>query len=153
MKPHEVYETVVRFAEILKLRAGRTNDQIIIDPGLAPIGADTYGLINMGLDAMRLIRKDPDLAGIHISVGLTNFSFGVPKELRTPLENAYITLAMEAGLDFILGNPEKKLGPVDASNEVFVKVKEALAKGRPVNGETQEDAGFRQAETIMELFA
>jgi 5-methyltetrahydrofolate--homocysteine methyltransferase len=47
--------------------------------GLAPVGADTYGLVNMGLDAMRLIRANAELAGVHLSVGLTNFSFGMPR--------------------------------------------------------------------------
>ena len=32
-------------------------------------------------------------------------------------------------------------------------VTKSLDAGRPVNGESQEDAGFRQAEVIMELFS
>ena len=145
-------ETTKRFVEILHDKADRSNDEIIIDPGLAPISADTYGLVNMSLDAMRLIRSDPDLAGVHISVGLTNFSFGVPKEIREGLENAYITLALEAGLDFVLGNPEKHLRPLDEDSKYVTVVREALAAGRPQEGETQEEAGFRQSAKIMDLF-
>jgi 5-methyltetrahydrofolate corrinoid/iron sulfur protein methyltransferase len=148
----EVYETTKRFVEILRTKADRTNDDIIIDPGLAPISADTYGLVNMSLDAMKLIRSDPDLTGIHISVGLTNFSFGVPKEIREGLENAYITLALEAGIDFILGNPEKDLRRLDAESKCLAVVREALDAGRPQDGETQEEAGFRQSAKIMDLF-
>jgi len=148
----EVYDTTKRFVEILRERAGRTNDDIIVDPGLAPIAADTYGLVNMSLDAMRLIRADPDLAGVHISVGLTNFSFGVPKSIREGLENAYITLGLEAGLDFVLGNPEKHLHPLADESKYVTVVREALAAGRPQDGETQEDAGFRQSAKIMDLF-
>ncbi len=152
LSAREVYDTTRQFADILRTRAGRTNDDIIVDPGLAPVSADTYGLVNMSLDAMRLIRNDPDLQGIHISVGLTNFSFGVPKQLREGLENAYITLALEAGLDFILGNPEKELRPLDADSRYLAVVREALATGRPQDGETQEEAGFRQSAKIMDLF-
>lgn len=148
----EVYETTKRFVDILRERADRTNDDIIVDPGLAPISADTYGLVNMSLDAMRLIRRDPDLKGVHISVGLTNFSFGVPKQIREGLENAYITLALEAGLDFILGSPEKHLHPLNEDSRYVQTVREALAAGRPQNGETQEEAGFRQSAKIMDLF-
>jgi len=148
----EVYETTRRFVELLRARAGRRNDDIIIDPGLAPIAADTYGLVNMSLDAMRLIRRDTDLTGVHISVGLTNFSFGVPKHIREGLENAYISLALEAGLDFVLGNPEKALRPLDDSSPYLGVVREALAAGRPQEGETQEEAGFRQSAKIMDLF-
>ena len=148
----EVYETAKRFTGMLVERAGRSTDQIIIDPGLAPVSADTYGLVNLSLDGMQLISEDPDMKGVHLSVGLTNFSFGTPPKIRTPLENAYITLAMERGLDFVLGNPEKDLKILDAADPALATVKKALAAGRPVNGESQEDAGFRQAECIMELF-
>jgi 5-methyltetrahydrofolate corrinoid/iron sulfur protein methyltransferase len=152
LSAREVYETTKRFVDILRTKADRTNDQIIVDPGLAPISADTYGLVNMSLDAMRLIRSDPDLAGVHISVGLTNFSFGVPKEIREGLENAYITLGMRAGLDFVLGNPEKNLRTLEEDSKFLAVVREALVAGRPQDGETQEEAGFRQSAKIMDLF-
>jgi hypothetical protein len=68
------------------------------------------------------------------------------------LENAYITLALEAGLDFVLGNPEKSLHPLPEDSRYVQVVREALAAGRPQAGETQEDAGFRQSAKIMDLF-
>jgi len=148
----DVYGSAKTFVEMLRDKAGRTNDQIIIDPGLAPVGADTYGLVNMGLDGMRMIRNDPDMEGVHLSVGLTNFSFGTPKEIREDMENAYITLAIDIGLDFVLGNPEKDLHILDPDHKTLSVIKEALKAGRPLEGETQEDAGFRQAEKIMDLF-
>ena len=148
----EVYEASQMLVERLRSKSGRTNDQIFIDTGLAPVGADTYGLVNMGLDAMRLIRADADLEGLHLSVGLTNFSFGVPRGIREGIENAYLTLACEAGLDVVLGNPEKDLKLLSQDDNYVRIISEALESGRPQNGETQEDAGFRQAEKIMELF-
>ena len=62
LNPQDVHATAKHFVELLVTKAGRTNDQIIIDTEFAPVGADTYGLVNIGLDAMRMIRKDPDLA-------------------------------------------------------------------------------------------
>ena len=152
LKPEEIHQTTREFAEMLADKAGRTNEDIIVDPGLAPVSADTYGLVNMSLDAIKLIRQDPDLAGIHISVGLTNFSFGVPKNIREGLENAYISLAVEAGLDFVLGNPEKNLRLLEPDSRYLKVVREALAEGRPQEGESQEEAGFRQSDKIMDLF-
>jgi 5-methyltetrahydrofolate--homocysteine methyltransferase len=152
LKASEIHETTKRFADLLRERAGRRNEDIIVDPGLAPVSADTYGLVNMSLDAMRLIRADPDLRGIHLSVGLTNFSFGVPKDIRENLENAYITLAVEAGLDFVLGNPEKHPHPLPADSRFVRVVRDALELGRPGPGESQEEAGFRQSMKIMDLF-
>jgi 5-methyltetrahydrofolate--homocysteine methyltransferase len=149
---HEIHDTARRFVEILRTRAGRTNDEIIVDPGLAPVAADTYGLVNMSLDAIKLIRADPDLKGIHLSVGLTNVSFGVPREIRDGLESAYLTLAIAAGLDFVLGNPERNLRLLESGSKYLSVVQEALDLGRPQLGETQEEAGFRQAAKIMDLF-
>ncbi|MBV8774154.1 MAG: dihydropteroate synthase, partial [Deltaproteobacteria bacterium] len=51
----DVYGAACELVELLRTKAGRTNDQILIDPGLAPVGADTYGIVNMGLDAMKKI--------------------------------------------------------------------------------------------------
>ena len=89
---------------------------------------------------------------LHISVGLTNFSFGVPKQIREGLENAYITLALEAGLDSVLGSPEKRLHPLEEDSKYLNVVRAALHAGRPRDGETQEEAGFRQSARIMDLF-
>ncbi len=149
----DVYGAAQQLVDLLCTKANRTCDQIIIDPGLAPVGADTYGLVNMGLDAMRKIRANPDLEGIHLSVGLTNFSFGMPKNIREGVECAYLTLAVEAGLDFVLANPEKQLHLLDRDDYFVRMVAEALQCGRPGDGETQEEAGFRQAAKIIELFS
>ncbi|HVZ65532.1 MAG TPA: dihydropteroate synthase [Lacunisphaera sp.] len=141
------------FVELLVTRARRRPDQIIIDPGLAPVGADTYGLVNIGLDAMRLIRDDPDLRGVHLIVGLSNFAWGTPKGIREQLENAYLTLGMEAGLDFALANPEKSPGPLPSDHPMVARLREALQQGRAAEGESQETAGYRQAEAIMAICA
>jgi 5-methyltetrahydrofolate corrinoid/iron sulfur protein methyltransferase len=152
LSANDVYGAAQQLVEMLVEKGGRTCDQIILDPGLAPVGADTYGLVNMSLDAIKLIRGNPELAGIHISVGLTNFSFGTPKDIREGLESAYLTLAVAAGLDFVLGNPEKDLQLLERDNPYVRVVSEALECGRPDDGESQEEAGFRQAMKIMELF-
>jgi cobalamin-dependent methionine synthase I len=151
LDPQDSYRAAKHFVELLVTKAGRRNDQIIIDPGLAPVGADTYGLVNIGLDAMRLISADSDLKGVHIIVGLSNFAWGTPKGAREELEKAYLTLGMEAGLDFALANPEKSPGPLPHDHPMVAKLREALELGRTRPGETDEIAGFRQAEAIMEI--
>jgi cobalamin-dependent methionine synthase I len=152
LDPQDVHGAAKTFVERLATRAGRTNDQILIDPGLAPVGADTYGLVNIGLDAMRLIRRDPDLAGVHITVGLSNFAWGTPKHIRHDLEKAYLAVATEAGLDFAIANPESRPAPLAADHRFVALLREALAEGRPGDGETQEVAGFRQAEAVMRIW-
>jgi len=149
LDPKDSHRAAKHFVELLVTRAGRRNDQIIIDPGLAPVGADTYGLVNIGLDAMRFISTDPDLKGVHLIVGLSNFAWGTPKGVREDLEKAYLTLGMEVGLDFALANPEKTPGPLPSDHPMVERLREALELGRPKAGETHEISGYRQAEAIM----
>ncbi len=136
LNPQDSYRAAKHFVELLATKAGRRNDQIIIDTGLAPVGADTYGLVNIGLDAMRLISADPDFKGVHMIVGLSNFAWGTPKEVREELEKAYLTLGMEAGLDFALANPEKTPAPLPVDHPMVARLREALAQGRPLEGES-----------------
>jgi 5-methyltetrahydrofolate--homocysteine methyltransferase len=149
--PQESYETVRRFVDILAEKANRTVDDIIVDPGLAPVGADTYGLVNIGLDAMRLITADPALRGIHFSVGLSNFAWGTPKAVRHRLERAYLTLGARVGLDMALANVENNAEPLPEDDPLVAQLAAALEAGRAAAGESTEDAGFRQAEKIMEI--
>ena len=151
LRAAEAHAAAKQFVELLVTRAGRRPDQILIDPGLAPVGADTYGLVNLGLDAMRLIRSDPDLAGVHLMVGLSNFAWGTPRGVREQLEHAYLTLGVEAGLDFALTNPEKAPGPLPPDHPMVDRLRAALAQGRAGADETQEAAGYRQAEAIMAI--
>lgn len=151
LSAQDSHDAAKHFVELLVTRAGRRNDQIIIDPGLAPVGADTYGLVNTGLDAMRLIGADPDLRGVHMIVGLSNFAWGTPKGIREELEKAYLTLGMDAGLDFALCNPEKTPGPLPKNHPMVTRLRDALEQGRPKAGETHEISGYRQAEAIMAI--
>jgi 5-methyltetrahydrofolate--homocysteine methyltransferase len=43
LDPGDVHRAAKVFVEMLATRAGRTNDQIIIDPGVAPVGATRTG--------------------------------------------------------------------------------------------------------------
>lgn len=151
MTAQDAHAAAKYFVELLSTKAGRRNDQIIIDPGLAPVGADTYGLVNIGLDAMRMISADPDLQGVHMIVGLSNFAWGTPRGVREQLENAYLTLGQEVGLDFALANPEKAPGRLPADHPMVSRLRAALNEGRTVEGESQETAGYRQAEAIMAI--
>jgi len=147
----DVVDTTHHFTELLNNR-GIENDRIIVDPGLAPISTDTQGLINLGLDTIKAIRSDSQLQGVHISVGLSNFAIGGPKELRVTLERAYLRIAMDLGLDWVLANPEKNTEPLPTDDPLVTGVKQVLSEGRPLNGESLEDAGFRQLDELMELW-
>jgi 5-methyltetrahydrofolate corrinoid/iron sulfur protein methyltransferase len=148
----DIVNTTTHFVCLLREQAGIANDRIIVDPGLAPIASDTSGLINLCLDSIRAIRADENLAGIHISVGLSNFAIGVPKPVQVPLERAFLCLAMEAGLDYALSNPEKNTVPLSPHERLVQDLSRILEAGRVCSGETAEEAGYRQLDALMELW-
>ncbi|HRE08757.1 MAG TPA: dihydropteroate synthase, partial [Opitutaceae bacterium] len=115
------------------------------------VGADTYGLVNIGLDTMQLCSADPHLRGLHFSVGLSNFAWGTPKAAKPLLERAYLTLAARVGLDYALANVEANSLPLPADDPLVSRLEQALHAGRAGPGESVEDAGFRQAEKVMEI--
>lgn len=93
---------------------GFSNDDFIIDPGIAPIGSDTEGNLKRLLSAMEMLHHDADLAGVHFSVGLSNFTVMLPPKrangepVKGPLESAFLTKAMPLGLDMVIGSVKRK---------------------------------------------
>ncbi|TAN37622.1 MAG: dihydropteroate synthase DHPS [Verrucomicrobia bacterium] len=93
---------------------GLTNDDMIFDSTIAPIGSDYQGLTKMTVNGIGLIGSDPQFKGCHMSVGLSNFTVQLPSKtqsgalVKTPLENAFLTLAVPRGLDYCVGNTKKK---------------------------------------------
>ncbi len=86
----------------------------IIDPGISPIGADSENQIHRLMNSMRRIHDDPQFRGVHLSVGLSNFTVMIPSKradgspTKGPLESAFLTLAMPLGLDHIIGSVKRK---------------------------------------------
>ncbi|MEK7475660.1 MAG: dihydropteroate synthase [Candidatus Coatesbacteria bacterium] len=93
---------------------GIRNDQLIFDPGIGPIASDIEGMLGRILGSIKAIHSDPAFAGAHVSVGLSNFSHMLPSKkadgtpVKGAIENAFLTRAMPAGLDFIIGSVRRK---------------------------------------------
>ncbi|MEA3500783.1 MAG: dihydropteroate synthase [Candidatus Marinimicrobia bacterium] len=119
----EIYETGKRLVKKAR-EYNIPNDEIILDPGVVPIGVDFENKTRSVLKAMELIKNDEDFENIHISVGLSNFSNMLPH--RTLLESAFITLAKPVGLDFIIGNSKKKYSILSKNDPALIALKEAL---------------------------
>lgn len=100
--------------EAKKRRPGFSNDQAIIDPGIAPLGTDCEGQLKRVLESLAMIHDDPFFAGVHVSVGLSNFTVMLPSKradgspVKGPLESAFLTLAMPLGLDTVIGSTVRK---------------------------------------------
>ncbi len=80
--------------------AGRSEDKIFVDPCFLTIYTEQNAGIEL-LEGIRLIREK--FPNIHISGGISNSSFGLPK--RKWINLAYLVLAMGAGLDTCIIDP------------------------------------------------
>jgi len=109
-----------------------SNDQAIIDPGIAPIGSDCEGQLKRVLDALALIHGDPFFTGVHMSVGLSNFTVMLPSKtkggapVKGPLESAFLTLAMPRGLDTIIGSTVRKYEVLPAGHPALCCLEDIL---------------------------
>ncbi len=78
----------------------------LIDPAISPIGTDSDGQFQRLMGALRLIPADPVARGAHLSVGLSNFTVMLPPT-KSPLESAFLTMAMPLGLDHVIGSVKR----------------------------------------------
>lgn len=111
----QTYEAARFLVHLARTRCpGISNDDLIIDPGIVPIASDSEGNLKRLLGAMRLIHDDADLKGVHMSVGLSNFTVMLPSKrkdgspVKSALESAFLTKAMPLGLDMIIGSVKRK---------------------------------------------
>ena len=111
---------------------GFSNDQAIIDPGIVPIGGDCEGQLKRVLETLALIHGDPFFAGVHMSVGLSNFTVMLPSKrkdgspVKGPLESAFLTLAMPRGLDMIIGSMARKYELLPEGHPALVCLQDIL---------------------------
>jgi 5-methyltetrahydrofolate--homocysteine methyltransferase len=119
----ETYAAAVYLVKTFKDRCpGATNDDCIIDPGIAPIGSDSEGNLRRLVRALELLHADPAFAGVHASVGLSNFTVMLPAKradgspLKGPLESAFLTKAMPLGLDTVIGSVKRNYALLGAEH-------------------------------------
>ena len=127
---------------------GFTNGRTIIDPGIAPIGSDCEGQLKRVLESLEIIHSDPFFAGVHLSVGLSNFTVMLPSKrsngspVKGPLESAFLTLAMPLGLDMIIGSTVRKYELLPLEHPALVCLKDILRL-----------EGFDALARLMEFYA
>ena len=109
----EVYHTALDLVGEAA-RHGIPVNHCIIDPAISPIGADSEGRFHCLMSAINLIHNDPTLKGVHMSVGLSNFSVMLPPKradgspTKGPLESAFLTLSVPLGMDHVIGSVKRK---------------------------------------------
>ncbi|MBI4978215.1 MAG: dihydropteroate synthase [Spirochaetes bacterium] len=135
--PNCVAEDVLEAAKQMYEHAkkhGLTNDDMIFDPTIAPIGSDYQGLTKMTLNGIGLIGQTALFKGCHMSVGLSNFTVQIPSKtksgalVKTPLENAFLTLAVPRGLDYCVGSTKKKYEFLTNEHPAMQTLNDVLAR-------------------------
>lgn len=129
----ETYRAAHYLVEAFRSRCPETtNDDCIIDPGIAPIGSDSEGNIHRLVAAMELIQADRSFAGCHASVGLSNFTVMLPSKrpdgspVKGPLESAFLTKVMPLGLDMVIGSVKRNYELLAPNHPAMVCLEECL---------------------------
>ncbi len=81
---------------------GIDKKDIVIDPLTMTVSSDGESA-NVTIEAIRMIRER---LGVYTSLGVSNISFGLPK--RNLINQAFYTLALNAGLDLAIMNPDSE---------------------------------------------
>lgn len=114
---------------------GIENDHIIFDPGVAPLAGDTEGNFARLFRTMELIHANPEMKGVHASVGLSNFTVMLPAKtksgavVKSPLESAFLTLTMPLGMDHVIGSVKRKYRILADDDPALLCVRDCLEKG------------------------
>ncbi len=129
----ETYEAAKHLVLAFEERcADGTNDDCIIDPGIAPIGSDTEGNIHRLIAALGMIHDDEGFGGVHASVGLSNFTVMLPPKrpdgmsVKSALESAFLTKAVPLGLDMVIGSVKRKYETLAPDHPAMVCLEECL---------------------------
>lgn len=129
----ETYEAARQLVKTFLTRCpGATNDDVIIDPGIAPIGTDSEGNIHRLIAAMEMIHADKMFAGFHASVGLSNFTVMLPPKrpdgspVKGALESAFLTKAMPLGLDMVIGSVKRNYELLPPDHPAMVCLEDCL---------------------------
>jgi 5-methyltetrahydrofolate corrinoid/iron sulfur protein methyltransferase len=82
---------------------GLPDEKLFVDPLAMAISTGIENG-NVTLETCRKIREE--FPAVHLTCGLSNISFGMP--LRSILNQAFLVLTMQAGMDSVIVNPEER---------------------------------------------
>ena len=103
--PSSVEESMVNFDKLMEQAAkyGIAANRIFVDPLVEGLATNQESLLTFAAVCREIKAKFPQ---IHITSGLSNISFGLP--VRKMLNMAFMTLAMQAGMDSAIVDPTNR---------------------------------------------
>ena len=130
----ETYDAALDLFQKAKT-AGIPNEDMIFDPGIAPIGSDYEDNLKRLLDTLKMIQQNPEMSGVHASVGLSNFTVMLPLKtkgglaVKSTLESAFLTVALPLGLDYVVGSVKRKYEILNDDHPAMLCLNDCLAAG------------------------
>ena len=128
----ELYGLAKRIFERAVGHGGFRPDQIFFDSTVFPLAIDmpmepgVPGYTYRTFETIRKIRSDPQMKGVHCSLGVSNSVRDLPAR-KIGVCRAYMAKAMEYGLDAGIVNTAHQYGSVEAPSELLALV-DAYAK-------------------------
>jgi cobalamin-dependent methionine synthase I len=122
---------IIRKVMLTTRDSGVPDENVYMDPLAMTIATNTLSG-STALETMRQMRKEfPDA---HITIGLSNISFGLPA--RSYVNRAFLTLALEAGLDSAIIDPldREMLGTLYAAELILGRDRHCLNYARAYRG-------------------
>ncbi len=103
--PNSVQQRVEIITRLIGMtrNGGLADKNLFIDPLVTALSTDTASGIR-AFEAMRIIKKE--FPEVHLTAGLSNISYGLPS--RSIVNQAFAVLAMDAGLDSAIIDPEDR---------------------------------------------
>ena len=108
------------------------NSEVILDPGIMPIGSDSEGNFKRLINAIKLIHQDADLKDVNMSVGLSNFTVMLPSKradgspVKGSLESAFLTMAIPMGFNTIIGSVKRNYSLLPEGHPAMQCLKDVL---------------------------
>ncbi|MCA9734579.1 dihydropteroate synthase [candidate division KSB1 bacterium] len=129
----QTYGTAKRMVRIARERVGDVaNGELIIDPGITPLGSDSEGNFKRLMESIKMVHEDKELTGLNMSVGLSNFTVMLPPKmpdgspLKGPLESAFLTMAMPFGFNMVIGSVKRRYQLLDKDHPAMLCLKDVL---------------------------
>jgi cobalamin-dependent methionine synthase I len=129
-------ETFSTAEEMISLFRNHTafvpNNEIIIDPGIVPVGSDSEGNFKRLIETIGMIHQDPNLKDVNMSVGLSNFTVMLPSKradgspVKGPLESAFLTMTMPMGFNTIIGSVKRNYSLLPDNDPAMQCLKDIL---------------------------
>ncbi len=122
----EIVDTAKRMTDMLMQNSEALSlEDLYLDPGLHPLNNDIEGALPRTLKALELMHRDNDLNKVHKIVTLSNLTSELPVKtasgnaVKTPLQCAFLTLAVPRGLDTVIADSRKSYRPLPNSHEAM----------------------------------